>query len=210
MRYRYIAVEGPPSVGKTPLVKRLGERLDASPVTEAIENPFLKDFYLEKPGAAFQAQMFFLLSRYRQLSELTQRELFRQVTLCDFIFSKDKIFAYLNLDDTELMLYEKIFQVLAGEVPSPELVIYLQASAEALVKRVRSRHRRGDPGPGEPYLKELVKAYDYFFFHYSGTPLLVVNSTDVDFGDPSVELDDLLREIDSMAGGTRYYVPAQR
>jgi deoxyadenosine/deoxycytidine kinase len=209
MNPRYIAVEGPPGVGKTALVERLATHLEASVVLEKVENPFLRDFYHEKPGAAFQSQMFFLLSRYRQLSELAQRELFRQVTACDFIFAKDKIFAYLNLDDTELMLYEKIFRVLEGEVPPPELVIYLQAPAEVLLKRLKSRQRRSEPGPGEPYLRELVKAYDYFFFHYSETPLLVVNTTDVDFSHPATSLDDLIHEMQSLSGGTRFFMPGR-
>ena len=216
MNLRYVSVEGPPGVGKTALVERLAAHLEASIVLESCENPFLRDFYHEKPGAAFQTQMFFLLSRYRQLSELAQRELFRQVTACDFIFAKDKVFAYLNLDDTELMLYEKIYRVLEGEVPPPELVIYLQAPAEVLMKRMKSQKsqksqksktRRADPGPGETYLRELVKAYDYFFFHYSATPLLVVNTADVDFSHPGTGLDDLIHEMQSLSGGTRFYMP---
>ncbi len=209
MNLRYISVEGPPGVGKTALVERLAAHLEASVVLESSENPFLRDFYHEKPGAAFQTQMFFLLSRYRQLSELAQRELFRQVTACDFIFAKDKVFAYLNLDDTELMLYEKIYRVLEGEVPPPELVIYLQAPAEVLIKRLKSKTRRADAGPGETYLRELVKAYDYFFFHYSATPLLVVNAADVDFSHPSTGLDDLIHEMESLGGGTRFYMPGR-
>jgi deoxyadenosine/deoxycytidine kinase len=209
MSFRYVSVEGPPGVGKTALVERLGTHLEAAVVLERIENPFLRDFYHEKPGAAFQTQMFFLLSRYRQLSELAQRELFRQVTASDFVFAKDKIFAYLNLDDTELMLYEKIYRVLEGEVPQPELVVYLQAPAEVLLKRLKARPRRGEPAPGEAYLRELVKAYDYFFFHYSATPLLVVNTAEVDFSHPSTSLDDLIHEMQSLSGGTRFYMPGR-
>ena len=208
MRFHYIAIEGPPSAGKTALAERLGGR-EASLILEASENPFLRSFYLGKPGTAFQAQMFFLLSRYRQLSELAQRELFRDVTICDFLFAKDKIFAYLNLEDTELALYEKIYGVLAAEVPSPELVIYLQAPAEVLFKRFKSRSRRGEPGPTEAYLRELVKAFDYFFFHYSTSPLLVVHTAEVDFSDPGTELGDLRREIDSIEGGTRFFRPGR-
>ncbi|HLE21676.1 MAG TPA: deoxynucleoside kinase [Vicinamibacteria bacterium] len=209
MKLRYVSVEGPPGVGKTALVERLVAHLEASVVLERSENPFLRDFYHEKPGAAFQTQMFFLLSRYRQLLELAQRELFRQVTVSDFIFAKDKIFAYLNLDDTELMLYEKIYRVLEGEVPQPELVIYLQAPAEVLLKRLKARPRRAEPGPGEAYLRELVKAYDYFFFHYSATPLLVVNTAEVDFSHPATALDDLIHEMQSLSGGTRFYMPGR-
>ena len=209
MKLRYVSVEGPPGVGKSALVERLVAHLEASVVFERSENPFLRDFYDEKPGAAFQTQMFFLLSRYRQLLELAQRELFRQVTVSDFIFAKDKIFAYLNLDDTELMLYEKIYRVLEGEVPQPELVIYLQAPAEVLLKRLKARPRRVEPGPGEAYLRELVKAYDYFFFHYSATPLLVVNTAEVDFSHPATALDDLIHEMQSLSGGTRFYMPGR-
>jgi deoxyadenosine/deoxycytidine kinase len=208
MRFHFISVEGPPGVGKTALAERLGGK-EGSVVLEEEGNPFLHSYYTGKPGAAFQTQMFFLLSRYRQLSELSQRELFHQFTVCDFLLAKDKIFAYLNLDDTELALYEKIYGVLASEVPSPELVIYLQAPAEVLNKRLKGKSRKGEPGPKEDYLRELVKAYDYFFFHYSTTPLLIVNTADVDFSDSDTELDDLLREIDTIEGGTRFFKPAR-
>ncbi len=208
MDHHYIAVEGPPGVGKTGLVERLAGR-EASIVLEEGGNPFLRAFYTGKPGAAFQAQMFFLLSRYRQLSELAQRELFHQLTICDFLFAKDKIFAYLNLDDTELALYEKIYGVLAGEVPPPELVIYMQAPAEVLTKRLRAKSRKGDLGPKETYLGELVKAFDFFFFHYSTTPLLIVNTAEVDFSDPETDLEILRREIGSIEGGTRFFKPGR-
>lgn len=207
MRHHYIAVEGPPGAGKTGVAERLGGG-EASLVLEEGGNPFLRSFYMGKPGAAFQSQMFFLLSRYRRLSELAQRELFHQSTICDFLFAKDKIFAYLNLDDTELALYERIYGVLASEVPQPELVIYLQARSDVLMKRLKARSRKGEPGPNEDYLRELVKAFDYFFFHYSSTPLLIVNTNDVDFSEPEADLADLRREVESIEGGTRFYRPA--
>jgi deoxyadenosine/deoxycytidine kinase len=145
------------------------------------------------------------LSRYRELSQLAQRELFSQVKVSDFILPKDKIFAYLNLDDSELLLYEKIYRTLAAEVPSPELVVYLQAPAETLIKRLRR-----SPGhvPDDSTMREIVRAYDYFFFHYSATPLLVVNASAVDFASPETNLDYLVQEIRLMPGGTRYYVPS--
>jgi deoxyadenosine/deoxycytidine kinase len=205
MRYRYVAVEGPPGAGKTALARRLAEALDGGTVLESEANPFLDAFQAGRPGAAFQSQIFFLLSRYRELSQLAQRELFSQIKVSDFILAKDKIFAYLNLDDSELLLYEKIYRALAAEVPSPELVIYLQAPAETLSKRLR----RG-PGfvPDESSLREIVRAYDYFFFHYSATPLLVVNASAVDFASPETSLDYLVQEIRLMPGGTRYYSPS--
>lgn len=206
MEFRYIAVEGPPGSGKTELAERLAKELDGAALLEKRNNPFLGPFLAGQPGAAFQAQIFFLLNRYRELAPLAQRELFSQTQVADFILAKDKIHAYLNLDDTELMLYEKIYGPLAEEVPPPELVVYLQAPAEVLAKRLRDRS--ADVSPTEDDLREIVRAYDYFFFHYSATPLLVVSSAEVDFASPETDLADLLQEIQLMPGGTRFYVPA--
>jgi deoxyadenosine/deoxycytidine kinase len=209
-RFRYIAVEGPPGAGKTALAEELARRLEAARALERVDNPFLRDFYADKPGAAFQTQMFFLLSRYRQLSELAQRHLFQQVTLSDYILAKDKIFAYLTLDDTELMIYEKIYKVLAVDVPLPDLVLYLQAPVEVLARRLRARPRTGEASPRDEYLAEVVKAYDYFFFHYAATPLLVVNTAELDLSRLQEEMEPLLQQIESLTGGTRFYVPARR
>jgi len=139
MQSRFIAVEGPIGVGKSSLVELLATRFSAVKVKEQIENPFLRDFYQEKPGAAFQAQLFFLLNRFVQQRDLSQSDLFQQVTLCDYIFAKDKIFAYLNLDDSELMLYERLYALLSEKVPRPDLVIYLQATTPVLLERIRKR-----------------------------------------------------------------------
>lgn len=207
MSYRYIALEGPPGAGKTELSTRLAAALDGAVLHEQKNNPFLRDHYAGKGGASFQAQIFFLLNRYRQLTGLAQRDLFSQIQISDFILAKDKIYAYLSLDDAELMLYEKIYRPLTAEVPSPELVVYLQVPAEVIAKR---RRQRSDADAiEEDTLREIVRAYDYFFFHYSQTPLLVVSSADVDFGDPDCDLTDLIHEIQLMPGGTRFYVPAK-
>ena len=208
MEFRYLAIEGPPGAGKTSLGVRLAEELDGSALLEEKNNPFLHDFRTSRAGAAFQAQIFFLLQRYRALTNLSQRELFASLQISDFILARDKIYAYLHLDDTELMLYEKIYGPLVAEVPSPELVIYLQAPAEVLAKRLR---RRGEPyAPPEDDLREIVRAYDYFFFHYTQTPLLVVNCAAVDFADEGSGLADLIQEIQLMPGGHSLFRPDGR
>jgi deoxyguanosine kinase len=208
MHFHYIAVEGPIGVGKTSVVERLAERLDATTVMEDwSQNPFLKPFYDATPGAAFQTELFFLLSRYRQQQELVQRNLFTQATLSDYVFEKSKLFAYLNLEDSELLIHEKLYALLAESVPRPDLVVYLQAPTEVLMKRIRSRGRPEETRLSEEYLAEVNRAYNYYFFHYSLTPLLVVNTTDVDFVKRPEDVDDLLKQIQSMGKGTQYYVP---
>jgi deoxyadenosine/deoxycytidine kinase len=207
MTFRFVAVEGPIGVGKTSLVERLAPRFNAAKVAERIENPFLRDFYRERPGAAFQTQLFFLLNRYQQQQELAQRDLFQQVTICDYLFAKDKIFAYLNLDDSELMLYERLYGVLAEKVPQPDLVIYLQASTEVLMERIRRRKRDYESEIADSYINDLNQAYNYFFYHYTTTPLLVINTTEIDFVHRDGDLDDLMNQIRSMNKGVQYYTP---
>ncbi len=210
LQFRYIVIEGPIGAGKTALAERLGTRLDATVVLEEGENPFLADFYGDRPGAALQAQLFYLLNRHRQQTSLRQADLFSQTTICDYLFDKDKIFAYLNLDDNELFIYQRLYDLLAKDVPPPDLVIYLQAPTDVLVRRLRDRAR--DPAreafdPDPDYVRELNEAYQHFFFHYSATPLLVVETSQLglDAGDEAV--DDLIRQIRTMNRGTRYYVP---
>jgi deoxyguanosine kinase len=207
--FRYVAIEGPIGVGKSRLADRLGARLDATVVLDDAENPFLGDVYAERPGAAFQAQLFYTLSRHRQQTALRQNELFSQLTICDYLFERDKIYAYLNLDDNELFIYQRLYELLAEDVPSPDLVIYLQTPTDVLRRRLRERARAQPdiPVPGEDYLRELNEAYNHFFFHYNATPLLVVETSqfDPEWGDEA--LTDLERQLRGMGRGTRYYVP---
>ena len=208
MNFNYVALEGPIGVGKTSLAERLAERLDATSLFEEWkQNPFLQPFYDGKPGAAFQVELFYLLSRYRQQQELLQRKLFAQHTLCDYVFEKSKLFAYLNLEDSELLIYEKLYSLLSESVPRPDLVIYLQAPTDVLLRRIRARKRAEEAALSEEYLAEVNRAYSHYFFHYSQTPLLVVNTTDVDFVKNPDDVDDLMRQIKSMGKGTQYYAP---
>lgn len=207
MKFRSIAVEGPIGVGKTSFVDRLAAKFDAHKVLEEIDNPFLKPFYEDNQGAAFQAQLFFLLSRHRQLQELTHRDLFQQITVLDYIFPKDKIFAYLNLDDSELLIYDKLYATLEEQVPKPDLVIFLQAETKTLVERIRGRNRDYEREISEAYVNEVNKAYNYFFFHYNQTPLLVIDTTAIDFVRHEQHLDELVEQIRKMEHGVQYYRP---
>jgi Deoxynucleoside kinases len=206
--FRYVALEGPPGVGKTALAERLAAHVDATTVLEETDNPFLGDFYADRPGAGLQAQLFFLLNRHRQQEALRQADLFSQATVCDYLFEKDKIYAYLNLDDNELFIYQRLYELLARDVPPPDLVVYLQAPSEILIKRLRVRDPEQEPySPNPAYVQKLNEAYQHFFFHYAATPLLVVETSQFDLAGSDEALDDLLRQIRGMGRGTRYYVP---
>jgi len=205
-----VAIEGPIGTGKTALAERLGTCLDATVVLEETENPFLADFYADRPGAALQAQLFYLLNRHRQQIALRQADLFAQATVSDYLFDKDKIFAYLNLDDNELFIYQRLYELLVLDVPSPDLVVYLQAPTDVLLRRVKARRADPEKAAFEPdpgYLRELNEAYQHFFFHYTATPLLVVETSEFDSEASDEALDDLVRQIRAMGPGTRYYVP---
>ena len=210
--FRHLAIEGPPAVGKTALADRLGTRLDAAVLLDDVENPFLADAFAGRAGAAFQGQLFSLMARHRQQRALRQGDLFSQRAVADYLFDKDKIYAYVSLDDNELFIYQRLYDLLAIDVPAPDLVIYLQAPAEVVWKRLRHRARR-DPSvavPDERYLRELTDAFNHFFFHYEATPLLVVETSQVDVAWPDDTLEELLRQVAAMTAGTRYYVPRAR
>ena len=209
MSFQFIAIEGPIGVGKTALAERLAERLDATAVLEERENPFLEDFYSGRTGAALQAQLFYLLNRHRQQLSVRQADLFAQSTVSDYVFDKDKIFAYLNLDDNELFIYQRLYELLAQDVPAPDLVIYLQTPTDVLRRRLKDRARANPEAPAldDEYIRELNEAYNHFFFHYNATPLLVVETSQFDLTWGDEALEDLVRQLKGMGKGTRYYVP---
>ena len=209
MAFHYLAIEGPIGVGKTHLAERLAAKLEATTILEDTENPFLADFYADRPGSALQAQLFYLLNRHRQLTGKRQADLFLQATICDYVFDKDKIFAYLNLDDNELFIYQRLFDLLARDVPPPDLVVYLQAPTELLMERLRKRAPDPEselPLPTEEYVRELNEAYQHFFFHYTSTPLLVVETSEFDPESDDEALEELVKQVKGMGKGTRYYV----
>ncbi len=206
---RYITIEGVIGAGKTSLAKKLGEYLDALIVYEQPEeNPFLKDFYQDPQRYAFQAQIFFLLSRFRQQQENMQPDLFHEVMIADYLFAKDRIFAHLNLDDRELFLYDKVASLLEQAVQKPDLVVYLQSSPERLMFNIRQRGRSYERNISMEYITSLNEAYNKFFFHYSDTPLLVINSTQIDFVNNKAEFEDLAEQIMRPHYGLEYYSPA--
>jgi len=206
--FRYIIIEGPMGVGKTSLAKLLAKEFNARLILEKPEeNPFLPHFYRDRKKYAFQTQVFFLLSRFQQQKEIAQLDLFNQITLCDYLFAKDRIFASLNLDDHELALYEQIYQLLTGQIPTPDLVIFLQAKPEVLLHRIKSRNHPYEKEIDLDYLKMLTEAYNYYFFHYEQTPLLVVDTSEINFIDRKEDFDQLIREIKQMKKGTWYFIP---
>jgi deoxyguanosine kinase len=203
---RHIAIEGPIRVGKSTLARVLAEQLHARRIFDADDNPFLTDFYDEKPGSAFRAQMYFLYERHRRLLD-TRAEANSAPIVSDFLFEKDKIFAYLNLDNEELKLYERYFEMLAPSVPAPDLVIYLQAKPEVLRKRVS---KKGDPAETQispEYVEAVANAYEHFFFRYSRSNLLVVDTSEIDFVERNSDLQELLRRLRQPVKGTQYFLP---
>lgn len=205
---RYIAIEGPIGVGKSSLAKILAQKYASRLVREEVAgNPFLERFYENPRKFAFQTQLFFLLSRYRQQRELAQGDLFEGGLVCDYILAKDKIFALINLEDDEVSLYESIYKLLVSTLPKPDLVIYLQARPEVLLSRVRKRGITYERNISLDYLRTLSDAYNEYFFHYNETPLLVVNTSEIDFVESPRDLEHLVREVKSVKRGTQHYIP---
>ncbi len=207
-RNRYIVIEGPIGVGKTTLCNALAKRIGASVVLEIVEeNPFLASFYTDRGKYAFQTQLFFLLSRFKQQQELSQMDLFSGSTISDYLFAKDRLFAQVTLDPQEIMLYQKVYDLMGPRVLKPDLVIYLQARLDVLLARIKKRGREFERRFDQDYLSSLCAAYNEFFFHYDDTPLLVVNTSDIDFVDSVEDLEGLMTAIARMQKGTHHYHP---
>jgi deoxyguanosine kinase len=203
---RYVVVEGPIRVGKSTLAQVLADRMHARRVFDCEDNPFLGGFYREERGAAFAAQMYFLWERQRRLREAAIPDTSGAV-VADFLFEKDKVFAYLNLDNEELKLYERYYESLAAEMPKPDLVIYLQATPEVLRARIAKKGAHAESRISPEYLTEVVRAYEHFFFHYTASDLLVVNTSEIDFVASNEDLQQLLRRIQEPVKGTQYFLP---
>ena len=202
----FIVIEGPLRVGKTTLAKVLAERLHARRVHDCDDNPFLADFYKEKPGSAFRAQMYFLIDRQKRLREALAIEAPGPI-LADFLMEKDRIFANLNLNDEELKLYDRYYETLAGEIPAPDLVIYLQAKPEILRARIAKKASRDETQISLEYIEEVARAYEHFFFRYAASDLLVINTSEIDFVERSADLQQLLRRLQDPVKGTQYFLP---
>jgi deoxyguanosine kinase len=204
---RFIAVEGPMRVGKSTLASLLGDRLRASVLADIEDNPFLDRFYRGKSGAGFAAQLYFLMERYRQWHKLDVSSTAHKLVISDYLFEKDKIYAYLNLNDAELKLYEDYYALLAEQVPIPDLVIYLQAKPETLRVRIGLKNVAMEHEVSDEYLEELVQAYDHFFHHYKASDLLVIEASGMDFIHRNADLDELVKRLHQPVRGTQYFLP---
>jgi|SRR5579872_7113494 len=204
---RYIAVEGPIRVGKSTLANILAERLNAQRVIEPDDNPFLAAFYQGERGAAFQAQLAFLSQRFDQLRVLEHGPSSHKAIVADYVFEKDKLFACLNLNDQELAVYNRFYNFFREQLPTPDLVIYLQATPEVLKKRLKKKNAADERAVSDDYIEEVAKAYEHFFFHYTASDLLVVNTNEIDFVERNEDLQELLRRLSEPIHGTQYFLP---
>jgi len=208
-RPRFIALEGPIRVGKSTLAKILAERLHAKRIYDCEDNPFLSAFYDDVPGSAFRAQMYFLFERHRRLKEAAVDAVSGTV-VSDFLFEKDRIFANINLNNEELRLYDSYFELLSRDLPLPDLVVYLQATPEVLKQRMGKKKDPSEAHVADEYLDEVVRAYEHFFFRYTASDLLVVNTSEIDFVERDADLQQLLRRLQEPVKGTQYYLPLGR
>jgi len=207
--FRHIAIEGIMKSGKTRLANILAQKIGGKVIFDRLENPYIKDFYDELEGAAFLAQLVFLVNRYHQQSRLLQRDLFEERVICDYMFEKDKIYAYQTLTDDELVVYDRIYSILTERVAKPDLVIYLQVSLPTLLKRINKEGSELEKNIAEKYLEDVLGAFDYFFFNYQVAPLLVVRADELDF-DRDEEIFDLIDKIKHMKKSPLFYVPLSK
>ncbi len=208
--FRYLAVDGPIGVGKTSLVDRLVRRFEAVKVLEDVENPFLPEFYQDRPGAAFQTQMYFLLSRYKQQRDIVQQELFQRLIISDYSFQKDRIFAYLTLADDDLAVYDRLYVTLEPQVPVPDLVLYLTADVDTCMARIKKRARGFEREISEDYMAELIDAYNHYFHYYNRSPLLVVDTRNLNLVAKGDDFDELIEQLKRPIRGTEYFVAAKK
>jgi deoxyadenosine/deoxycytidine kinase len=207
-KFRFIAIEGVIGAGKTTLADMLSRTIGARIILEEFEkNPFLEGFYEDPDRFSFQTQIFFLLSRFKQLQELRQLDLFHKKLVSDYLFEKDRIFATLNLSEKEMKLYDGIARLMEKEIPVPGLVIYLQASTKHLMDNIHKRGRSFEKNISFDYINALNELYNKFFFHYNKAPLLVINTDEIDFQNSEQDYQDILVEINHHQAGTRYYIP---
>jgi len=207
--FNHIALEGVLRSGKTRLANILSQRIGGRVIFDRVENPYIKDFYDEKEGAALLAQLVFLVNRYHQQVSLMQRSLFEERIICDYLFEKDKIYAYQTLADDELVVYEKIYNIFSERIAKPDLVIYLQISLPTLLKRIEKEGAILEKNISEKYLEDVLEAFDYFFFNYQATPLFVVKADEIDF-ERDEDITDLLDKIKQMKKSPLFYVPIDR
>lgn len=205
--FHYVSVDGPIGVGKTTLVEMLARRFEGVKILEDVDNPFLGDFYQDRPGAAFQTELYFLLSRYKQQQEITQRELFDRFLVSDYTFQKNRIFAYLNLSDDELMLFDKLYALLEPQIPVPDVVLYLAADVDTCFERIRKRAREVEKMISHEYLAELIDAYNHYYHYYVRSPLLVVDTRHLNFPQRPEDFDELLHRLAKPMKGTEYFQP---
>ena len=203
---RYIAIEGPLRVGKSSLTGALADRIHARPVLDAEENPFLDDFYRGEQGASFRAQMYFLIARYNQLKAASADSSLTPI-VADYLFEKDKLFAYINLNDDEVAVYDDYYKLFKEQLPSPDLVVYLKASPQVLRERILRKNVSSETKISDEYLSEVVRAYEHFFAHYKSSDVLVVDTTQVDFVQKPSDLEELLQELSRPVRGTQYFLP---